>query len=64
MKWILPPRTAGDFYLYDKWFATTMGYETVENDDLSLPRPPTLAPARAPAPRIAAPSGEFAGPQP
>ena len=37
VKWILPPRTAGDFYLYDKSFATGMGYETVENDDLSYP---------------------------
>jgi len=40
VKWILPPRTAGDFYLYDKWFATTMGYETVENDDLTYPSRP------------------------
>jgi hypothetical protein len=31
VKWILPPR-GSEFYAYDKWFAETMGYETVEHD--------------------------------
>jgi hypothetical protein len=40
VKWILPPRSSGDFYLYDKWFTETMGYETVENGDLTYPSRP------------------------
>ncbi len=37
-KWILPPRTSS-VYGYEKWFAESMGYETVEHDDFSYPGP-------------------------
>ena len=38
VKWILPPRTSS-FYASEKYWAEQMGYETVENDDLSYPGP-------------------------
>ncbi len=38
VKWILPPR-GSEFYWADRAFALSMGYEVVENDDLTYPGP-------------------------
>lgn len=37
LKWVLPTRHAS-FYGASKAFAESMGYETVENDDMTYPR--------------------------